>query len=45
MKTEISHRIALLELSYLGKTIFEYGENSFAADEFKSLTREVTKWL
>ncbi|MBA3066022.1 MAG: ParA family protein [Proteobacteria bacterium] len=45
MKTEINHRISLLELSYLGKTIFEYEGNSFAADEFRSLAKEVTKWL
>ncbi len=45
MKTEISHRIALVELSYLGQTIFEYEENSFAADEFKNLAKEVKKWL
>ena len=45
MKTEINHRIALLELSYLGKTIFEYDENSMAAYEFKKLAREVIKWL
>jgi chromosome partitioning protein len=45
MRTEINHRIALLELSYLGKTIFEYDENSMAAYEFKQLAREVSKWL
>jgi len=45
MKTEIGHRIALVELSYLGRTIFEHEENSFAADEFKNLAKEVRQWL
>jgi len=45
MRTEISHRIALIELSYLGQTIFEHEENSFAADEFRNLAKEVKQWL
>ncbi len=45
LKTEIGQRVALVESTIYGKTIFEYAPGSKAEDEFKKLGKEVIKWV
>ncbi len=44
LKTEISHRIALTESGFFGKTIYEYAPSSPSKHEFDKLTQEVKTW-
>lgn len=45
LKSEIGQRIALVESTIYGKTIFEYAPGSKAENEFIKLGKEVTKWV
>jgi len=42
-KTEISQRIAYVEAMISGLSVLQYEPKSKAADEFKSLTKEIVQ--
>ncbi|MDA3792668.1 MAG: ParA family protein [Elusimicrobia bacterium] len=45
LKSEVGQRIAYVESTIYGQTIFEYAPGSKAAKEFKKLGKEVIKWV